>query len=105
MSCSTKRTYERILAEQEENKFIERVTKDNVSSGHYLAHHPVKKDSLTTPIRIVYDCSFKQGADSPSLNDCLEKGPHLLNEMVGILLRFRTSPYAFTSDIEKAFLT
>lgn len=104
MSDATKQAYNRILAEQERNEFIERVSDDNVSSGHYLPHHPVKKDSLTTPIRIVYDCSFKENVDSPSLNDCLEKGPQLLNEMVGILLRFRIWCYAITSDIEKAFL-
>ena len=100
---TTKSTYNRIIEDQESRGFIEKTDSD-VRVGHYLPHHAVKKDSLTTPIRIVYDCSFKESSDNPSLNDCLDKGPDLLNELLGILLRFRLPRFAFTSDIEKAFL-
>ena len=51
----------------------------------------------------MYDCSA-EGAGTPSLNDCLDKGPNILNDMISILLRFRIHEFAFTSDIEKAFL-
>ena len=51
----------------------------------------------------MYDCSFKKG-EQPSLNDCLQPGPPLLNDLTGILLRFRLHNYAITTDIEKAFL-
>ena len=70
---------------------------------HYIPHHAVLKDSATTPLRIVYDCSFKKG-EQPSLNECLQPGPPLLNDLTGILLRFRLHKYAITTDIEKAFL-
>ena len=70
---------------------------------HYIPHHAVLKDSTTTPLRIVYDCSFKQG-EQPSLNDCLQAGPPFLNDLTGILLRFRLHKYAITTDIETAFL-
>ena len=70
---------------------------------HYIPHHAVHKDSATTPIRIVYDCSFKQ-KEHPSLNDCLQSGPPLLNDLTGVLLRFRLHQYGITADIEKAFL-
>ena len=50
--------YDGIINEQEQRGFIERVDGDNDTADvHYLPHHPVKKDSVTTPIRIVYDCS------------------------------------------------
>ena len=55
------------------------------------------------PLRIVYDCSFKSN-QHPSLNDCLQPGPPLLNDLTGILLRFRLHQYGITADIEKAFL-
>ena len=71
---------------------------------HYIPHHPVRKESSTTPIRIVYDCSCRQSQDQPSLNDCLMVGPTFLNDMCGILLRFRTHRYGLSTDIEKAFL-
>ncbi|XP_006815261.1 uncharacterized protein LOC100378611 [Saccoglossus kowalevskii] len=67
-------------------------------------HRSVKKDSKTTPIRIVYDCSCLQSIDAPSLNDCLQTGPALHNDLSAILLRFRLNDIALTSDIEKAFL-
>ncbi|XP_006821839.1 uncharacterized protein LOC100377489 [Saccoglossus kowalevskii] len=96
--------YDRIITDQEKQGFIEVVKNDNIACGHYLPHRSVKKDSETTPIRIVYDCSCKKNADSPSLNDCLMTGPPLLNDLTSILLRFRANPIALTSDIEKAFL-
>ena len=38
---------------------------------HYIPHHAVEKDSPTTPIRVVFDCSYRQSFGYPCLNDCL----------------------------------
>ncbi|GFY40574.1 integrase catalytic domain-containing protein [Trichonephila inaurata madagascariensis] len=74
------------------------------SKGHYLPHHPVfKPDSVTTKIRPVFDTSGKVGR-SPSLNDCLVKGPNLIEEIPSILLRFREKCTGATSDIRCVFL-
>ncbi|XP_052245627.1 uncharacterized protein LOC127854603 [Dreissena polymorpha] len=98
--------YAQIIEEQERRGFIEKVAEDSQPSQqvHYIPHHGVKKDSLTTPIRLVYDCSCRQARESPSLNDCLESTPPILNDLTAILLRFRTHQYAIVTDIEKAFL-
>lgn len=48
----------------------------------------VDADSLVQPV--------------PSLNDCLQTGPPLLTDMCSIILR--THRFAFSTDIEKAFL-
>ncbi|XP_006812892.1 uncharacterized protein LOC102807089 [Saccoglossus kowalevskii] len=96
--------YNKTIHDQISRDFVEEVLNDDNERGHYLPHHAVKKDSPTTPIRVVYDCSSKQSPIIPSLNDCLEVGPQLLNDLTGILLRFRVHRYAFSSDIEKAFL-
>jgi len=96
--------YNRIIEDQESGGFIERVSSDTSTSVHYIPHHPVRKESLTTPIRIIYDCSCKQSPDLPSLNDCLNLGPPFLDDLCAILLRFRKHNIAFSSDIEKAFL-
>ena len=96
--------YNSIIEEQESRGFIERVSGNMSTSVHYIPHHPVRKESLTTPIRIVYDCSCKQSPDLPSLNDCLNPGPPFLNDLCAILIRFRLHNIAFSSDIEKAFL-
>ena len=99
------RMYNDVIQEQLSRGFIERVNNPDLTNGecHYIPHHAVLKDSNTTPLRIVYDCSFKQG-EQPSLNDCLQPGPPLLNDLTGILLRFRLHKYAIATDIEKAFL-
>ncbi|XP_064082966.1 uncharacterized protein LOC135198977 [Macrobrachium nipponense] len=94
--------YQKILQEQEDRGFIEKViyNKSDVDC-HYFSHHGVLKDSATTPIRIVFDCSSKQGKNGLSLNDCLWTGPH---DLLRVLLQFRTNTFACIGDIEKAFL-
>ena len=98
--------YGEIISEQIKRGFIEEVNDSSVPNHqvHYIPHHGVKKDSVTTPIRIVYDCSCRQSTDKPSLNDCLKSTPPELNDLAGILIRFRLNKYAITTDIEKAFL-
>ena len=99
--------YNNIIKDQEEKGFVEKIDNENQDSYgiiHYIPHHPVKKESSTTPIRVVYDCSCRANADSPSLNDCLSSSPPQLNRLTDILTRFRYGKYALTTDIEKAFL-
>ena len=83
------KTYGDILTDYENRGFIERVdiaqTPDN---AHYIPHHPVTKESSTTPVRIVFDCSCRQNPNSPSLNDCLDVGPPFLNDLCTIIMRF-----------------
>lgn len=100
------KTYGDIIADQERRGFIERVP-DNQSSSckvHYIPHHPVQKKSSTTPVRIVFDCSCHQSYNHPSLNDCLQSTPPVINDLSTLLVRFRMKKYAVTADIEKAFL-
>ncbi len=100
------RCYSEIINEQESRGFIEKVTNpDPKASVHYIPHHPVTKESSTTPVRIVYDCSCRETSTSPSLNDCLATGPPSLPDKIGsTLVRFRSHPIGLSTDIEKAFL-
>ena len=56
------KTYARMIADQEQRGFIEKVptTDKNRNKVHYLPHHAVLKVSTTTPLRVVFDCSCKQ---------------------------------------------
>ena len=99
--------YGDIIKEQDRRGFIEKIENKEFPADrpvHYIPHHPIAKESSTTPIRIVFDCSCKDGSGNPSLNDCLESHPPITNDITGILLRFRAKKYATTSDLEKAFL-
>ncbi|XP_006822449.1 uncharacterized protein LOC102806064 [Saccoglossus kowalevskii] len=96
--------YDRILSEQLKSDFIELVPNDDTTIGNYLLHRSVKKDSESIPIRLVYDASATTNKNHPSLNQCLETGPPLLNSLTEILIRFRAISIALVADIEKAFL-
>ena len=113
-TCFSQQTYRQILKllqicdgiikEQEQQCFIERVDADTTESVHYLPHHPVKKDSPTTPIKMVYDCSCHGNSNCASLNDCLMVGPPILNDLCAILLHFCDHNFCLSTGIEKAFL-
>ncbi|UYV82492.1 hypothetical protein LAZ67_21002516 [Cordylochernes scorpioides] len=86
---------------QTDEGIIERVDSE---SGHVLSHHGViKPESQSTPVRPVFNASFRTKGN-PSLNDCLEVGPNMLENIPDIITRFRLGPVAVTSDIRKAFL-
>ena len=59
--------YTNVLEEQETRGFIERVADKYCDNSHYLAHHGVKRESRTTPVRIVFDCSAKRDVKSPTM--------------------------------------
>ena len=57
---------------------------------HYLPHHAViAPDRKTTKVRIVHDESAKAKKGCKSLNECLYRGPVILEDLCGLLLRFR----------------
>ncbi|XP_035231892.1 uncharacterized protein LOC118203719 [Stegodyphus dumicola] len=98
--------YDLVFKEWQKENVKQEVSKKKLAEvgGHYLCHHPViKPESVTTSIRPVFDASCKVGI-APSLNDCLFKGPNLIEEIPAILLRFREKAIAVVSDIRRAFL-
>ena len=72
---------------------------------HYIPHHAViTPQKTTTKICIVYDGLSKTKRENKSLNECVLQGPVILEDLCGLLLRFRTHKIGLASDIEKAFL-
>ena len=79
------------------------VTQETVA--YYIPHHAViTQHKSTTMLRVAYDASAKTKPDNLSLNECLFRGPVLLNDLCGMIIRFRMFPIAIVADIEKAFL-
>ncbi|XP_037028702.1 uncharacterized protein LOC119068942 [Bradysia coprophila] len=69
----------------------------------YLPHHAVVKPSrTTTKTRIVFDAAAKS-SNGVSLNDKLMVGPRLQEDLLRILVRFRSYCVAVSADIEKMF--
>ncbi|GFU69165.1 integrase catalytic domain-containing protein [Trichonephila clavipes] len=98
--------YEQAFVDWEKEGIIEKIAQDEPKNGgkfHYLPHRPVFKKNSTTKIRPVFDGSAHHGK-SCSLNDCVEKGPNLIEMIPAILNRFRLGKIRVVSDIRKAFL-
>ena len=55
-------------------------------------------------MRIVYDASARTDDAAPFLNECLESGPPLQNQLWKVLVRGRFNAMAIAGDIQKAFL-
>lgn len=68
----------------------------------YIAHHEViKPESTSTPCRIVFNSSAN--FHGHVLNEYYAKGPDMLNNLLGVLLRFREEAVAMIGDISKMF--
>lgn len=98
--------YNNIIKQQIDSGIIEAVPdEDDTNEGsYYLPHHGVvRKDKQTTKLRVVFDGSAKPNVNSPSINECLEKGPNLVPRLFDTIIKFRGYPIGIVSDIEKAF--
>ncbi|XP_026323275.1 uncharacterized protein LOC113232713, partial [Hyposmocoma kahamanoa] len=69
----------------------------------YLPHHGVlRSESTTTKLRAVFNASYKT-KNNRSLNDLMYTGPNLQNDMLTLLINWRTFKYVFTADVEKMY--
>ncbi|XP_063538069.1 uncharacterized protein LOC134747373 [Cydia strobilella] len=97
--------YDSILREQLTAGVIEVIDPSEIVSKthpvHYLAHHIILPKGKKG--RVVYDGSAKL-KNSKSLNECMYRGPSMLEDLTALLLRFRVNKIGITADVEKAFL-
>ncbi|XP_058826381.1 uncharacterized protein LOC131686180 [Topomyia yanbarensis] len=76
---------------------------DDVNPHCYLPHHPVfKESSTTTKVRAVFDASCKTSSGF-SVNNKQLIGPVVQEDLLSIVMRFRTHPIAIVADIEKMY--
>uniref|UniRef100_A0A914Q4Q4 CCHC-type domain-containing protein n=1 Tax=Panagrolaimus davidi TaxID=227884 RepID=A0A914Q4Q4_9BILA len=97
--------YNKTLLDQLKMGITEDVTESTPNGPlHYLPHLPIlTPDKTTTKLRVVFDASAKT-SNGKCLNDYLLRGPILLPDICGNLLRFRIPKIAIVADVEKAFL-
>ncbi|KAJ8040732.1 Alpha-N-acetylgalactosaminide alpha-2,6-sialyltransferase 6 [Holothuria leucospilota] len=96
--------YQRIIKDYESKGYVSKVDSSGSNEGGwYLPHFPVVRDDKeTTKVRIVMDAAAK--LNDRSLNDCIESGPKLQNDLFEVLLRIRRHPIAMCADISEMFL-
>ena len=95
-----------VIQDQLKQEIIEPVNDESKVEGmlHYIPHQIVVTPGKTTKYRIVFDASSKASRDLKSLNECLLRGPILLPDLAGTILRFRMNKYGMIADVCKAFL-
>ena len=97
--------YDAIIKDQLSRGIVERVNKEPKGKEFYIPHKPVLRETAeSTKNRIVYDASARPNDKSPSLNECLEPGPPLQNQLFSVLVRNRFHPVALAGDLRQAFL-
>ena len=88
-SQGTIERYDQVIQVQIESSIVERVS--GPVSGNkecYIPHKQVVRESAeTTKFRVVYDASARANSRAPSLNECLNPGPPLQNQLWNILVR------------------
>ena len=104
---TSKEAIDAIFLEQIKKGYIEEITDladINREDCNYIPYFPVvRPDRSSTKVRIVFDAAAKN-RDKQSLNSQIEKGPNRLQDLFGILLRFRQYDIAITADISEMFL-
>ncbi len=71
--------------------------------ANYLPHFAVvNQNKLSSSVRPVMDGKAR-GATGVALNDCLHKGPKLINELNLVFLRFRHKSITIGADVRKMF--
>ena len=77
--------------------------KNDSNDCWYLPHFPVvRPDKSKTKVRIVFDGAERY--DGISLNDIIQSGPKLQQDLVDVLLRFRRYPVAIVCNIAEMYL-
>ncbi|XP_058817910.1 uncharacterized protein LOC131681223 [Topomyia yanbarensis] len=100
-----KESYHRFMDEYLQLGHMRRLDEpvDDVKAHCYLPHHPVfKESSTTTKVRVVFGASCKTASEY-SLNDTLLVGPVVQQDLLSIVMRFRTHHIALVADIEKMY--
>ena len=94
------------MTEMVKLNFCRKLSEDKVKNYkgpvHYILHHAViRPEKKSTPIRIVLNSSSM--FEGHKLNNYWMKGPDLLNNLFGVVLRFREKEVALVGDISKMY--
>ena len=93
-------TYNKTLLTDLEKNYLKPVEMQDPQPDRiwYLPHHPVENINKPGKVRRVANAASKFRGQS--LNSNLLTGPDLLNNLLGVLMRFREHPVAVLADIE-----
>eukprot|EP00064_Thunnus_orientalis_P024566 superscaffoldBa00010743_g24862 len=97
-----KRDYTTYMKEIIDRGDVKEVYEDGTPGERwYIPHHGIYHPKKPVKLCVVFDCSAKHAGTS--LNEHLLPGPDMINNLMGVLIRFRQHPIALMCDIEKMF--
>ena len=96
--------YQEQMRDMLEREVSRKLTKDELDSYkgpiYYISHHAIlNPKSSSTPCRIVFNTSEKY--QGHQLNEYWAKGPDQINNLLGIILRFREYRVVLMGDVKK----
>jgi hypothetical protein len=97
--------YCKTIEQYTDKGYIHKVEKFNKDERRcwYLPHFPViRADKATTKTRIVFDASATYKGES--LNQTINQGPKLQQQLTNVLFRFRKNPIALVCDVAEMYL-
>ena len=95
--------YNAVIQEQLTEGIVERTPNSVVGREFYIPHKGVVRETAeSTKLRIVYDASARAWDGAPSLNECLNNGPPLQNQLWNVLIRGRFNSIDITGDIARS---
>ena len=101
------KTYQSQIDDMIERGVAKKMSKEDLDYDgpvHYISHHEVlKQDSASTPCRIVFNASANY--KSHVLNEYWAKGPDLLGNLLGILVKFREHFVGYIGDVKQMYHT
>ncbi|XP_026740536.1 uncharacterized protein LOC113502962 isoform X1 [Trichoplusia ni] len=94
--------YQKFMTEYQELGHM-KLASNSLKPDCFLTHHSVlRPDSTTTKFRVVFNASAKTSTGN-SLNDVMEAGPNLQQDLQSLIIKWRQYKFAYTADIEKMF--
>ena len=102
------KVYEKQIEDMIEREVARELSQTNLKNYkgpiHYISHLEVlKPDSKSTAVRIVFNSSARYMGHM--LNDYWAKGRHLLNDLLGVLIRLKKNNIAMIGDIKNMYHT
>ena len=88
--------YNAVIQDQLIEGIVERAPNSVVGREFYIPQGVLRETAESTKLRIVYEASARAWDGAPSLNECLNNGPPLQNQLWSVLIRGRFNPIAFT---------
>ena len=91
------KTVEECVSQSYARELTEEERKNNGCDFWFIPHHPVLNVNKPNKVRVVFDCVAQH--HGTSLNQQFLQGPDLLNDLIGVLCRFRKK-VALVANIE-----